>query len=71
MRATRCAQVVGYMGAPFAADADEMTTAALMVTVRNERGLGIVLERPEIGTTETVQWGVTDDILHYKKYEKG
>lgn len=44
---------------------------ARLSTVRNERGLGIVLERPEIGTTETVQWGVADDILHYEKYEKG
>uniref|UniRef100_A0A7S0NYQ9 Coenzyme F420 hydrogenase/dehydrogenase beta subunit C-terminal domain-containing protein n=1 Tax=Calcidiscus leptoporus TaxID=127549 RepID=A0A7S0NYQ9_9EUKA len=30
--------VVGYMGAPFDAAADEMTSAALMVTVRNGRG---------------------------------
>ena len=44
---------------------------ARLSTIPNERGLGIVLERPEIGTTETVQWGVADGILHYEKYKKG
>jgi hypothetical protein len=44
---------------------------ARLSTVKNERGLGVVLERPEIGTTETVDWVVADGVLHYEKYKKG
>ncbi len=44
---------------------------ARLSTIKNERGLGIVLERPEIGTTETVEWVVADGVLHYEKYKKG
>ena len=44
---------------------------ARLSTTKNERGLGIVLERPEIGTTETVEWVVADGVLHYEKYKKG
>ena len=40
-------------------------------TKRSERGMEITLERPEIGTTEKVEWAVADGILHYEKYKKG
>jgi hypothetical protein len=49
--------VVGYMGAPFDADADEMTTAALMVTVRNGRGRAMLDEAIQQGTVEILQDG--------------
>lgn len=44
---------------------------AKLSAVRNDQGLEIVLERPEIGSTEKVEWAVADGILHYKKYKKG
>jgi 7-hydroxymethyl chlorophyll a reductase len=49
--------VVGYMGAPFDADADEMTTAALMVTVRNERGAAMLDEAVSQGYVQILQDG--------------
>lgn len=49
--------VVGYMGAPFDADDDEMTTAALMVTVRNERGRAMLDEAIRVGSVEILQDG--------------
>ena len=49
--------VVGYMGAPFDADDDEMTTAALMVTVRNERGREMLEEAVRQGAVEILQDG--------------
>ena len=45
------------MGAPFAADADEMTTAALMVTVRNERGRAMLEEAVRKGRVEILADG--------------
>ena len=46
--------VVGYMGAPFDADKDEMQTAALMVTVRNERGRAMLDEAVRRGRVEVL-----------------
>jgi hypothetical protein len=38
---------------------------------RNSETMKVVLERPEIGTTETVEWVLSDGVLHYEKYKKG
>jgi len=48
--------VVGYMGAPFDA-ADEMTSAALMVTVRNGKGQAMLDEAVRAGRVEILQDG--------------
>ena len=49
--------VVGYMGAPFDADGDEMTNAALMVTVRNDRGQRMLDHAVSKGRVEILQEG--------------
>ena len=49
--------VVGYMGAPFDASKDEMTTAPLMVTVRNERGRRMLDTAVKSGRVEILQRG--------------
>ena len=49
--------VVGYMGAPFDADGDEMTSAPLMVTVRNARGRAMLDEAVRAGSVEVLQDG--------------
>ena len=49
--------VVGYMGAPFDADSDEMTSAALMVTVRNERGQAMLDEAIQRGRVQILKDG--------------
>ena len=49
--------VVGYMGAPFDAKRDEMTTAPLMVTVRNERGRRMLDTAVKSGRVEILQRG--------------
>jgi coenzyme F420-reducing hydrogenase beta subunit len=49
--------VVGYMGAPFDADSDEMTSAALMVTVRNARGQAMLDEAVGAGRVQVLQDG--------------
>ena len=49
--------VVGYMGAPFDGGADEMTDAALMVTVRNARGQSMLDEAVRRGRVEILQSG--------------
>lgn len=48
--------VVGYMGAPFG-PRDEMTSAALMVTVRNSRGRAMLDEAVRAGNVEILQRG--------------
>ena len=49
--------VVGYMGAPFDAGASEMTTAPLMVTVRNARGRRMLETAVGAGRVEVLQRG--------------
>ena len=49
--------VVGYMGAPFDASKDEMTTAPLMVTVRNERGRRMLDTAVKSGGVKILQRG--------------
>ena len=49
--------VVGYMGAPFDANADEMTSAPLMVTVRNPRGQEMLDAAVAKGTVAILQDG--------------
>jgi len=48
--------VVGYMGAPFSEN-DEMTTAALMVTVRNAKGSAMLDNAVARGRVEVLQEG--------------
>ena len=49
--------VVGYMGAPFDAKKDEMTTAPLMVTVRNAKGRRMLDTAVKSGRVEILQKG--------------
>ena len=49
--------VVGYMGAPFDSKKDEMTTAPLMVTVRNSRGRRMLDTAVKSGRVEILQRG--------------
>ena len=49
--------VVGYMGAPFDASKDEMTTAPLMVTVRNAKGRRMLETAVASGRVEILQRG--------------
>ena len=49
--------VIGYMGAPFDAEGDEMTTAALMVTVRNDRGRRMLDHAVGVGAVEILADG--------------
>ena len=49
--------VVGYMGAPFDAKTDEMTTAPLMVTVRNAKGRRMLANAVERGSVEILERG--------------
>ena len=48
--------VVGYMGAPFEAGS-EMTTAPLMVTVRNARGRAMLDHAISVGRVDVLQRG--------------
>lgn len=48
--------VIGYMGAPFS-DQDEMTTAALMVTVRNAKGSAMLENAIAKGRVEVLKEG--------------
>lgn len=38
---------------------------------RTAESMEVVFTRPEIGTTEKVEWVLSDGVLHYEKYKKG
>jgi hypothetical protein len=44
---------------------------ARLTTHRDAESMKVTLERPEIGTTEKVEWVLSDGVLHYEKYKKG
>ncbi len=49
--------VVGYMGAPFEAERDEMVSAPLMVTVRNRKGRRMLARAVAAGRVQVIREG--------------